>query len=141
MSNPAGLKRCKTSSFQRFSHHIELELHKDLYFLVLENDDVTGKPRIRFKVKIQSKLPISAINWYSFFKDHQNDQEKFKTEMYVIPGLGKGQHQVILISEVNTTSVLTIHFIPGDFNQFSRLFSLPVLKQYFMPIWFYFVLF
>lgn len=61
--------------------------------------------------------------------------------MYVIPGLGKGQHQVILINEVNTTSVLTIHFIPGDFNQFSRLFSLPVLKQYVMPIWFYFVLF
>ena len=40
------------------------------------------------------ELPISAINWYSFFKDHQNEnnQEKFKTEMYVIPGLGKGQH-------------------------------------------------
>ena len=50
--------------------------------------------------------------------------------MYVIPGLGKGQHQVVLINEVNTTSVLTIHFIPGDFNQFSRLFSLPVLCRF-----------
>ena len=55
---------------------IKLELHKDWYFFVLENDDVTWKPRIPraifseilrlFLSKVQFKLLLILLNDFVF---------------------------------------------------------------------------
>ena len=53
---------------------IKLELHKDWYFFVLENDDVTWKPRIR-------DVNIIYLNFgerYEFMIDQQTIQGIFK---------------------------------------------------------------